>query len=120
MNNQECMKIIDKINSCLVENQWMDFEMCKMNGGQIVLSGKLDELDDEVIEIEFAQPFMCSCVMSFSYDEGQFISLVQGNEAQEINEKYNVEQGNYIFKLFIDGKDNYFIIAKEIRVTIAD
>lgn len=80
----------------------------------------LDELDDEIIEISFIQPFMCSCVLSFTYDEGEFISLIQGESAIEINKKYKVEQGNHIFNISIDGNNDYFIIAKEIQVKIAN
>ena|SRR5574344_1783849 len=119
MNSEDCLKVINKINDCLKENLWMDFEMCKMNEGNIVLSGMLDELDDEIIEISFIQPFMCSCALRFTYDEGEFISLIQGESAIEINKKYKVEQGNYIFSISIDGCNDYFIIAKEIQVRIA-
>lgn len=120
MSSEDCISVIKKINDCLKENLWMDFEMCKMNEGNIVLSGMLDELDDEIIEISFIQPFMCSCTLCFTYDEGEFISLVQGERAIEINKKYKVEQGNYIFGISIDGCNDYFIIAKEIQVKITE
>jgi len=119
MNEEDCLKIVKKINSYLKENLWMDFEICIMDGWEIVLSGKLDELDDELIEISFIQPFMVSCLMSFSYENGEFISLIQGIDAMEINKNYNVEEGNHIFKLSIDNNENaFFVIAKEIKVNI--
>ena len=83
MNSEDRRKVINKINDCLKENLWIDFEMCKMNEGNIVFSGMLDELDDEIIEISIIQPFMCSCELCFTYDEGEFISLIQGESADE-------------------------------------
>lgn len=121
MSNEGYLFIVERINKCLKENQWMDFELCRMNEGQIILSGKLDELDEEVIEISFIQPFMVSCPMNFSYDDGDFITIAEGEEAIEMNKRYKVEKGNYIFRLLIeDDNKNFFIVAKEIKVRIAD
>jgi hypothetical protein len=121
MQSEECLRVIKKINDCLKENQWMDFEVCKMNEGQIILSGKLDELDEEIIEISFIQPFMVSCLMNFSFEDGDFISLVEGEEAIGMNKKYKVEQGNYIFRLSIDDNEKaFFIMAREIDANIFD
>lgn len=96
----------------------MDFEVCKMNCGDIVISGRLDELDDEIIEITFIQPFFVSTLMSFSYDEGNFITLVDGDEFVEINKKYRVEQGNYQFRITPNAELDFLVIAKEIAVKI--
>jgi len=121
MNEEACLEVINKINNYLKKNLWMDFEICIMDGWEIVLSGKLDELDDELIEISFLQPFMVSCLMSFSYEDGEFISLIQGMDAVKMNKNYNVEKGNHIFKLSIDNNESeFFVIAKEIKVNICE
>lgn len=96
----------------------MDFEVCKMNCGNIVLSGRLDELDDELIEITFIQPFFVSVLMSFSYDEGNFINLVDGDEFVKTNKKYHVEQGNYQFRITPNAESDFLVIAKEIAIKI--
>ena len=50
---------------------------------------------------------------------GKFISLVTGNEAREMNEKYSVTQGNYIFKISNTNIENsMYIIAQGIDVVI--
>lgn len=116
MNKQECIEIISRINECLSKNLWMDFEVCKMNGGNLVFSGKIDELDDEVIEITFIQPFFVSIAMSFSYDKGDFIKLINGNEFIEINKKYHVEQGNFQFRITPNSESEFLVIAKGIIV----
>jgi hypothetical protein len=96
----------------------MDFEVCKMNCGTVVFSGRIDELDDEIIEITFIQPFFVSVLMSFSYDEGNFINLVDGDEFVRINKKYSVEQGNYQFRITPNSEKEFLVIAKEIAVKI--
>lgn len=40
-------------------------KICRMNGGEITFSGRIDELDDEIIEITFVQPFYVSTLMRF-------------------------------------------------------
>ena len=48
-----------------------------------------------------------------------FISLVTGDEAIELNKKYNVIQGNQIYKISNTNIDNdMYIVAKGIDVQI--
>lgn len=114
MNQLDCIEIVSGINKFVMQNLWMDFEVCKMNCGNIVLSGKLDELDDELIEITFIQPFFVSVSMCFSYDKGNFIKVVDGDEFVEINKKYHVEQGNFQFKITPNSQSTFMVIAKGI------
>ena len=121
MTKSECLKTIEITNGYLRKKLWMFFEVCRMDQGEIILSGRIDEQEKELIEISFIQPFLISCLMGFIYEEGIFITLVQGEEELQLNKKYDVEQGNYIFRLSIDGiEGNCFIIAKEISIKIMD
>jgi len=116
VNQQECLVIISNINEYLSKNLWMDFEVCKMNCGNLVFSGRIDELDDELIEISFIQPFFVSASMCFSYENGDFIKLITGNEFIEINKKYHVEQGNFQFRITPNSESEYLVIAKGVTV----
>lgn len=118
MNQQDCIEIVSDINKCLSQNLWMDFEVCKMNCGNIVLSGKIDELDDELIEITFIQPFFVSLSMCFSYDKGDFIKIIDGDEFVEINKKYHVEQGNFQFRITPNSESEFLVIAKGVTAKI--
>lgn len=114
MEQQECIEIVSDINKYLSQNLWMDFEVCKMNCGNIVLSGKIDELDNELIEITFIQPFFISLSMCFSYDKGDFIKIIDGDEFVEINKKYHVEQGNFQFRIIPNSESEFLVVAKGI------
>lgn len=121
MTKSECLQTIEITNGYLRKELWMFFEVCRMDQGEIILSGRIDEQEKELIEISFIQPYMISCLMGFIYEEGVFITLVQGEEELQLNKKYDVEQGNYIFRLSIDGiEGKCFIIAKEISIKIMD
>ena len=111
---------INKINRYLKEQLWMDFELCNMNCGKIEMYGFLDEAGEDKIKIIFEQPYMMLCTFTFTYEgNGDFISLVIGNEAVNLNKKYNVTQGNQIFKISNTNiNNNMYIIAKEIGVEI--
>lgn len=120
MNKEECIIEINKINEFLKNSLWMDFEMCKMNEGEVIFSGCLDEIDDESIRISFKQPYMVSSLMSFTYEGGEnFIMMLTDDEFIATNIKYHVEKGNYIFKIDLDGfDDGFMIIAKEVECQI--
>ena len=91
---------IDKINEYLETQLWMDFEMYSMNRGTVEFVGFLDEAGSDKIKITFEQPYMILCSFSFSYSgEGQFISVVEGNDAYEMNKEYKVIAGNTIYKI---------------------
>lgn len=108
---------INEINKYLKGQLWMDFEMCNMNLGKLELYGFLDEADDNKIKIIFIQPYMVSCNFFFTYEgSGDFLSVVDGEEAFQINKRYGVTQGNKIFKISnINVETDMFIIARGLE-----
>ncbi len=120
MDRNECQNVVDKINCFLSSELWMDFEVCVMNGGRVVLGGKLDELDDFLIEISFNQPCFVSSKMSFTYDGGPFMKILEGEESIAVNKMYHIEQGNFIFQFFTsENAPPFFIIAEGIEVLLS-
>ncbi len=113
---------IDKINEYLEKQLWMDFEMYSMNRGAVEIVGFLDEAGSDKIKIKFEQPYMILCSFSFSYSgEGQFISIVEGKDAYEINKEYKVTVGNIIFKISNTNiEKEIYIIAKDIKMEILE
>lgn len=113
---------INLINDYLKKQLWMDFELCNMNCGKIEMFGFLDEGGKDKIKIVFDRPYMMLSTFYFTYEgNSDFISLVTGEEAVELNKKYNVTQGNQIFKICDTNVNNYmYIIAKDIEVQIMD
>lgn len=113
---------INKLNNYLNTQLWMDFEMCNIDRGEIILFGYLDELDENKIKVVFKHPYMISCNLSLVYDgEGEFITIVEGDEARQINSKYGVTVGNTIFRIKGANVQGYmFIIAEEVEVYILD
>lgn len=111
---------INMINNYLKEQLWMDFELCNMNGGKIEMFGFLDEAGEDKIKVVFDRPYMMLSTFCFTYEGGSaFISLVTGDEAIEINKKYNVTLGNQIFKISNTNiNSDMYIIAKGIEVQI--
>lgn len=113
---------INKINQYLKGQLWMDFEMCHMDRLKLILYGFLDESGKDKIRIIFEEPYMVSSNFFFTY-EGvhDFISIIEGEEAVQINKKYGVTIGNVIFKLSNINTEMYMIvIAKGISVQIMD
>jgi len=122
MSEQEIMQELNQINSYLSKCLWMDFEFCQMSFIKIVLSGKVDELNEEPdIEIEFEYPYFISTVFLLHTDTSKpFIQLVSEDEEYELNTKYQVEYGNYIFKINVEDFEHspMFVAAKKIKCKI--
>lgn len=113
---------INLINGYLKQHLWMDFELCNMNCGKIELFDFLDEAGEDKIKIVFDRPYMMLSTFCFTYEgNSDFISLATGDEAIELNKKYNVTQGNQIFKISnTNVKNDMYIIAKGLEVQIMD
>ena len=111
---------IERINEYLKKELWMDFELFGTSFLEVALSGKIDESGDEKISIVFKEPYMISCASLFTYEgRGNFIEILVGEEAYEINKQYGVTQGNYIFKFNNTQVDGLmYIIAKDIEENI--
>lgn len=109
---------INIINEYLKEHLWMDFEMCSIGCGTLELHGFLDEAGDDKIIIIFERPYTVACNFFFTYEgKGDFISIVNGEEAYAINIKYGVTRGNVIFKITNTNiESDMFIIAEKIEV----
>jgi len=126
MNNEEIQNEINKINNYLAKCSWMDFVLCQSNFGKIELYGAVDQtynnyVDNYAIKIEFELPHFISSLFSWQTDTSKpFIQLVDAEEESELNIKYRVEQGNYIFKISVEDfeKPPIFIAAKKITCKI--
>jgi len=118
MNRTEVEQQITIINTYLKKCLWMDFEFAMLNAGKIVLSGTIDFSSAEyAIDIEFEQPHFISTLFLWYTDTSKpFIQLVSEEEEVEMNTKYRIELGNYIFKINVEDfeKPPIFIAAKKI------
>ncbi|MBM7690594.1 hypothetical protein BCR24_16280 [Enterococcus ureilyticus] len=124
MNTDEINTQILAINNYLKKCLWMDFEFARMDGGDIVVAGRIDTSYDEfAINIEFGEPFYISSLLSWHLDDSKpFIEVVDGDEKQIVDDKYQVEQGNYIFKINAEDfeKAPIIIASKSIKCEIVN
>lgn len=111
---------IKNLNDYLREQLWMDFEMCNMSRGKLELHGFLDEAEEDKVIITFEFPYMVNCAFFFSYEgNGDFISVLDGEEAYKENEKYGITQGNMVFRLSNTSiLTDMIIAAKKINIKI--
>lgn len=111
---------IDMINRYLKEQLWMEFQLGSASCSKLELCGFLDEAEEDKIKISFSRPCAIICSLEFLYEgNGDFLSLVTGNEAFELNKMFNVTAGNKIYKLSATNiKHDMYVIAKEINFEI--
>ena len=123
MKKEEVLHEIAKINDYLGKCMWMDFVLCQSNFAKIELFGAIDQsynnyVDNYAIKIEFEQPHFVSSVFYWQADTSKpCIELVSEKEAYELNTKYQVEQGNYIFKINAENFENTPMLIAAKRIT---
>ncbi len=122
MKKDDVKAELEKINEFLGKCLWMDFEFCKMNSSQVIIAGTIDQSYSEyAIDIKFEQPYFISSLFVWSVDTSKpFIKLASEKEEVELIAKYNIEEGNYIFKINVEDREDspIFIAAKKIICNI--
>lgn len=120
MNN--IVKIVDEINSFIMQNLWMDFEVMQYVGNEVIIMGSIDISNPHDIEISFRDVFFISVLMEWKTDTSKkILEIVDGEQAVNINRKFHVEQGYHIFKFVPEDYDSNFgcfIAAKEINYSL--
>jgi hypothetical protein len=96
MNQNGIENIVEKINSYLSSKLWMDFE--------------------------FKVVYYASLLFDWKTDTSvQVLELVSGYEAAEINSRFKIEGGTYIFKFYPEDYSSdvgCYVCAKKISYTI--
>ncbi|MCG0685635.1 hypothetical protein ACSX7Y_16350 [Lactiplantibacillus plantarum subsp. plantarum] len=122
MNIEEINSEILKVNNYLKKCLWMDFEFASVDGGDIVVAGRIDTSYDEfAINIDFGKTYYLSSLLYWNLNNSKpLIELAAGKEMWEIIDKYQVEGGNYIFKINAEDFDTAPIIiaSKGLKVEI--
>lgn len=122
VNKEEIQGEVKKINEYLNRCTWMDFTLYQSHFGKVELYGAIDQtynnyVDNYAIKIDFEQPYFVSSLFSWQTDISKsFIQLVCGEEEAEFNIKYQIEMGNYFFRINAEGFDKppIFIVAKKL------
>ncbi len=119
-NSEELNNIlteIKSINKYMQEFLWLDFESC-YSTSKMELAGRISTSYNEFwVSIEFEDPIFISGPITFtSTNDKVFIELASYNEFLDINKKYPLEIGYYLFKISMDDYDNYlYIVSKGLK-----
>ncbi|OWR32513.1 hypothetical protein CDO73_02605 [Saccharibacillus sp. O23] len=109
---------MDKINNYLRRNPFFYLEISDFSRWELNLVGGKSLTYAHELRIIFKEVSFVSLPMDWEVDVSALgIALAEGKEECEINLKYQIEIGNYIFKLFPKGYDDkieFIIIAKEV------
>jgi len=122
MNKEEVLTELKRINDYLGDCLWMDFELNVANSFKIAIIGKISQsYNQSDIEIYFEHPHFITSPFSWTTDAAKpFISLCTGDKEADINMKYRVELGNYLFEINAEDYDTppIVIIAKKVTCEI--
>jgi len=97
----EAQKVVDEINALLMRQQWMDFTVSELDGSSLLVEGGLSIHRPRPwdIEITFESVFCISLPVEWKTDTSKPpLALLTGDEAHEINRRFDVAQGNHVFR----------------------
>lgn len=120
----ESIKVeIGKINNYLDKCLWMDFEVNQMGLSKVEIAGQIDPTYHKyAISIEFELPTFISGLFYWSYnDSKKFMRLANEEEFWEIDGKYGIEKGKYLFAIDLeDAREPFYIASSGIKCIIYD
>lgn len=122
MSKADCQAIIKEINIFLQKELWFDFEVVRYQDQKLTIIGSIDPSSHHNIEIYFEDIFFVSLPMEWKTDTAKnILSIIEGDDAIELNKKFQVEIGYHIFRF---APENYLenfgclIAAREISYTL--
>ena len=121
MNNKDVKVEISKINEYLEKCLWMDFEICEMSFIKVEIAGRIDSSANKyAISIVFGQPTFIQGPLCWTLDNSRkFIELASKEELEQINKKYQIEKGNFLFKIYMEDMESaVYIAASDIKSDI--
>ena len=122
MNKVNIIKEIDNINKFLQSELWFDFEVKEYTKNRLCIIGSIDPTYPPNIKIHFKDIFFLSLPIEWKTDTSKkILSLVEGEDAININKQFQVEQGYYLFQFKAEYYPDDFkclIGAKEISYTL--
>lgn len=122
MDNREVKIELSKINGYLKGCLWMDFEICQMGFIRTEIAGRVDtSVNKYAISIIFEYPTFIQGPLCWKLDNSlNFIEIASKEEFLEINKKYQIEEGNILFKIYMEDFEDavFYIAAKGIESKI--
>ena len=112
---------INQLYAYLSSKKWCDCIVSE-NSGDLIVSGKTSFEQNPDIFLIFKEFSFASVKRDWQFDFGTvIISQVEDNESKQLNQLYEIEEGNYVFKLYAeDIARPLYILAKNFVVEIVD
>jgi len=112
-----------KTNAYLKNCLWMDFEISDMSSGAVEIAGRIDSsVFRWAISMQFEQSTFVQAPLVFHLDDTRdFIEFANEEEFTELNKKYQIIKGQYLFKIHMeDFEGAAYIAAADIKTVIHD
>jgi hypothetical protein len=120
INANEVSLIVNTVSNRIQQEPWFDFEVIKYNKNELVIGGGKSLSYPHELEILFKDVFFVSMPVEWRTDTSKNIfTILEGDEKYNVNKRFQVEQGYFIFKFFPEDYPNDFgclICAKSVDV----
>ena len=113
------MAEIDLLAAYLSSKKWCDCEILETDGDLVLLGRTSFEQHPDIV-LTFKEFSYASIKKDWQFDfETAIMSLIEDDESKSLNQIYEIEKGNHVFKLYAEDITRPFIIiAKSFVVKI--
>ena len=117
MNTPLLQNKVSKANAAIRQLAWCDFEIVDFGRTKLRLQGSLSTSYPFDIQITFEDVFFIQCSTSWKTDTSKdVLVLINGDEAVDLNLKYQVETGYSIFRIFPeDLETTFYVVARDLH-----
>jgi hypothetical protein len=108
---------LDQLNHFLKDQPWFDFELWEFSGQNLKIVGAIDLTYAYTLSITFSDVFYVQLTHDWHTDtSADAFVLLTGQDAYDLNARYEVEQGYALIQINAEDKAPLFISAKEMHL----
>ncbi len=112
----EIKEKLKKINFLISKESWLDMEILEIKGGNLVIACSTDFSYGHCLEIKFIDVFHVNINAEWKTDTSKAVlHMANDEECLAVNQNYQIEQGNILFKITAeDLQVPFYISAKNL------
>lgn len=118
MSSDKIKRSIEGIENALLDSLWLDFDIVRFDGMNLIICGTIDRTYSPSLEIVFREVFAVCSPMAWTWDRKENpkpLEMLDGDESRAINIKYSIAVGYEVFRFNAeDFNDGCLIIAKSL------
>lgn len=106
--------VVERLNAFLRSMPWCDFTIASLAANRLVIEGGIDVFSRADVRVTFSGLYHLDAHMDWHAEtKDDSFSIVAGDEAKELNQLYEIEAGNELFRIRPEDFHRSFVVAAQ-------